>query len=340
MLQGRDRYAALANLRIYRFTRELVKRAIKFQNPPRVPYNFDSNRTPDNGEKYGEDMLWVFLSGKDSIVTADGKIDEWGCLWETMSASFGEPKVFPLEGKEDLSSFKIPDFTEPWRYVKLKKEIEDNKREKYVLAMLPHGLFQHMLHLFGFMDFMLNMGCNQELIEELCSKLCDSAIKVVDIMADCGVDGIITIDDTALQDRPMISMNSFNQIFKPYFKKLYNACRLRGLDTFMHSCGYTIDIIEELIEVGLDVINLDQQDNMGISKLSQRYKGRICFYCPLDIQTTLLMKEDEIAHRVKEMVEAFATEKGGFIAKTYPQPTAIEASDEYMHIMCEEFKKY
>ncbi len=61
-----------------------------------------------------------------------------------------------------------------------------------------------------------------------------------------------------------------------------------------------------------DVINLVQQDNMGIWELSKRYKGRVCFYCPLDIQRTLTLNKEEIENRVEEMISAFATEKGGF----------------------------
>ena len=41
-------------------SKELVKQAIEFRNPERVPYNFDSNRTPVIAEKYGDDFEWVF----------------------------------------------------------------------------------------------------------------------------------------------------------------------------------------------------------------------------------------------------------------------------------------
>ena len=321
---------------------EIVRRAVRFENPPRIPYNFDSNRTPDNGEYYGEDMLWVSLKAKEKTKTPDGEIDEWGCLWQTMegSDSFGEPKTFPLEGKEDLSSFHMPNFLEEWRYEDIKKTIAENNNEKYVLGLLPCGLFQHMLHLFGFMDFMMNTGANPQLLEDLCDILLDSIIQVTKKMAALGVHGVITLDDSALQDRPMISMDAFRTIFKPRFQKFYDACHALGIDTFIHSCGYTLDIIEELIDAGVDVVNLDQQDNMDIRELSRRYRGRVCFYCPLDIQTTLQLNEEQLKERVHQMTDLFANEHGGFIAKTYPQPTAIGITNEYMQIVCSEFKKY
>lgn len=317
-------------------SREIVKRAIHFQNPPRIPYNFDSNRTPEDGVTYGEDMMWVSAQMRP-IVNGE---NEWGVVYETMDDSFGEPKKFPLEGKEDLEGYIFPDFSEDWRYDVMRKQIEENQREKYILGMLPNGIFQHMLDLFGFMDFMMNIGCNIELIEELADRLCDSAVTAAKKMAECGVDGIITIDDLALQDRMMISMAAFVEVFKPRFQRLYDVCHSLGLDTFIHCCGYTIDMIEHLIDAGCDVVNLDQQDNMGIWNLSKRYKGRICFYCPLDIQRTLDLDQQGIDERVVEMIAAFADKSGGFIAKTYPQPRAINMSDDYLKMMTEAFKRH
>mgnify|MGYP002509755609 CR=1 FL=1 len=320
-------------------SREIVKRAIRFQNPPRIAYNFDSNRTPVDGISYGEDMMWVFAAQKPLV---DG-VNEWGVKYETVDDSFGEPKEFPLEEAEDLEdleNYQFPDFTEDWRYDEMRKQIKENNKEKYVLGMIPHGIFQHMIDMFGFMGFMMNVGGNIEMVEKMADMFCDSAIGVVKKMAECGVDGVITIDDLALQDRLMVSMDVFVEVFKPRFERLYKACHDLGLDTFIHCCGYTLDLIEHLIEAGCDVVNLDQQDNMGMEKLSERYKGRICFYCPIDIQRTLDLDEKGIEERVVQMIQAFATEKGGFIAKTYPQPRAIQMSDEYLKTMTDAFKKH
>lgn len=317
-------------------SREIVKRAIHFQDPPRIPYNFDSNRTPVDGISYGEDMLWVFATPKET----GSEEDEWGVVYQAMGESFGEPKVFPLEGAESLDGYTFPDFSEDWRYNEMRRQIEENKGEKYVLGMLPTGLFQRMIDLFGFVDFMTNVAAEPELIQETCSKLCDIAIASARKMSECGVDGIITIDDTALQYSLMISMDAFREIFVPEFRRLYSECHKLGLDCFIHSCGYTLDIIEELIKAGCDVVNLDQQDNMGIDKLSERYRGRICFYCPLDIQRTLDMDQKGIEERVKQMIQAFATPHGGFIAKTYPQPRAVGMSDAYLKMMTDAFKRY
>ena len=324
---------------------EIVRRAVSFQNPPRIPYNFDSNRTPDNGHRYGEDFMWVFLDKPEHAPESGDpckRIDEWGCVWETMegSGSFGEPKFFPLEDVEDASDYKIPQFNIPSRYRTLEKQVAANAGEKYVLGMLPHGLFQILLHLFGFLDFMMQTAGNQENIEKLVDALLESAIGTVEMRADRGVNGVILIEDMGLQDRLMISPEKWRDIFKPRFKKLFDAAHARNMQVFSHTCGQIVEIMDDLIEIGLDVIQMDQQDNMGISLLAERFAGRICFFCCLDIQTTLQLDAAQIDERVKQMVAAFASPRGGFIAKTYPQPEAIRATHEYMQTMCNAFKKY
>lgn len=318
-------------------SRELVKAAIHFKTPERIPYNFDSNRTPQDGKYYGEDMMWVFVESKPPI---DGK-NEWGVIYKSVDESFGEPKYFPLKecgNSDDLKAYKFPKFNQDWRYKRMEDQIRNNVKEKYVLGMLPCGLFQHLIDLFGFEDFLVNTAVNQEIIEKAVDQLLEINLEVIDKMAALGVDGIITIDDTALQDRLMISIEKFREIFIPRFKKMYQHTHDYGMDTFIHSCGYTLDLIEEFIQAGCDVINLDQQDNMGIEEISRRYKGRICFFCPLDIQRTLSLNREELFQKAEQMIRLFSTQNGGFIAKAYPQPRSIGITDKYLKDTADAFK--
>ncbi len=317
-------------------SRERVKRAIYFQDPDRIPYNFDSNRTPIDGISYGEDFIWTFVTQR---APTHGN-NEWGVVYETIDESFGEPKVFPLEGRDTLEGYTFPDFSEDWRYEEMRRIVRENAGEKYVLGYSPVSLFQQMIDLFGFEGFMVNCIAEPEFQAETCDVLCDMAIACAEKMAEAGADGILLADDTALQNSLMVSMEVFNTIFKPRYARLFSHCRELGLDVFVHSCGYTLDIIEELIDAGCQVINLDQQDNMGLWEISRRYKGRITFFCPLDIQRTLELSPEEIEQRVKDMISAFSTEHGGFIAKTYPQPRAIAMSDAYLKTMTDAFKNH
>jgi len=39
---------------------------------------------------------------------------------------------------------------------------------------------------------------------------------------------------------------------------------------FFHSFGYIIDILDDLIDIGLNAINMDQQENMGLELLGKQ----------------------------------------------------------------------
>ena len=320
-------------------SKEIVKRAIHFQNPPRIPYNYDSNRTPCR-KCYGDDFIWCFLDsppGFSSFNEEGDRVDEWGCVWKTLDDSFGEPKVFAYEGLETYADRTLPDFLNPVRYQSIRETVKTNNGEKYVLGMLPHGIFQVMIELFGFEDFMLQIAGNTEEFTAFAKKMCDDCIEIIRRMADCGVDGIILIEDMGLQDRMMISPNMWREIYEPLFRKMFAEAHAHGLDVFSHTCGHIVDILDQYIDCGLDVIQMDQQDNMGLELLSKRFQGKVCFFCPMDIQTTIHFTREQMFERAERMIRLLGTPKGGFMAKTYPQPDAIEITDEYMQNLTEAF---
>ena len=319
-------------------SREIVKRAIHFQNPPRIPYNYDSNR--DNcAEYFGDDFIWCFVDKAPGFesVNADGdRVDEWGCVWKSMGETFGEPTTFPLKDLERYSDMQFPSFDDPVRYETVRKIVRENNGEKYVMGMLPTGIFQIMIHLFGFEDFMYQIAGNTEEYTALAGRLCDLCIRTIHRFADAGVDGVILIEDMGLQDRMMISPQMWHDIYAPLYTRMFEAAHARGLDVISHTCGHIVSILDDYIACGLDVIQMDQQDNMGLETLHQ-FAGRVCFFCPMDIQTTGAFTREQAFERTRRMVECLATPAGGFMAKTYPQPDAIHVTNEYMRNMTDGF---
>ena len=285
-------------------SKELVRQAIEFRCPARIPCNFDSNRTPVIDEKYGDDFAWVF-AGPDPdfrprVNEAHRFENEFGVIFERINTTLGEAKEYPLADLSLIHSFKLPDFTVPTRYRDMENTVKVHG-VKYVLGMFPHFLFMVMIDLFGFENFMMALYDDREGVELLADRLMDSCLAVVDCFADRGADGLIAIEDLGLQDRLMINPELWREIFKPRMAKIVERCHQRGLHFICHTCGGILDIIGDYIEMGVDVLQIDQQDNMGIDELSRRYRGRICFFCPVDSHTTLprgsfQQIEDKVRH--------------------------------------------
>ena len=164
-------------------------------------------------------------------------------------------------------------------------------------------------------------------------------------MPRLGAHGFIFCDDWGLQNRLMISPKAWRAIWKPRYARIYQAAHEAGLLNFLHSCGYIVDILDDLIEIGLDVIHMDQQENMGLAVLGERFGGRLTFFAPVDIQQTLARgKPDEIRAYARQMVTRLGTPGtdgfrfgGGFIPRWYSDPVGAGHSPEALQTMCEVF---
>jgi hypothetical protein len=106
----------------------------------------------------------------------------------------------------------------------------------------------------------------------------------------------------------------------------------------MHSCGRINEILEELIDCGLEVINPQQPNVVGIDEMSARYRGRICFESIVDTQSTLPRGTyEEIRAQARELLEKWGTPQGGFIASDYNDAEAIGVTLERRRVMFEAF---
>lgn len=324
--------------------KELVKRAIEFRSPERVPYNFDSNRTPAIEVKYGDDFEWVFSKPPEphpSLAMTEMRYEtEYGIVYQRFGKTFGEAQEHPLADLTRVDAYQLPDVCHPARFTEMEKIVQEHP-DQYILAMFPHFLFQHMLDLFGFENLMIALLTERKIVERVADQLTESCLAVVDRFADRGADGMIAIEDLGLQNQLIISPALWRQVFKPRMAAIVQKCHSRNLHFFSHTCGGILEVIEDFISIGVDVLQIDQQDNMGIDELCRRYAGRMCFFCPVDIQTTLpIGTARQIEDKAKHLMKAFGSHAGGFMAKTYPQPEAIEIPEINTKIMCEAFRKY
>ena len=132
----------------------------------------------------------------------------------------------------------------------------------------------------------------------------------------------------------------WRRFFRPRYKKLIDAAHDAGMHFWLHSCGRVNELMPEFIDLGLDVINLQQPLALGIEEIGRDFRGKICFESLLDIQKTLPSgTREEMEQEAHLLLEHWATPEGGFILSDYDEPAAIQASYEQKKAMFEAFKK-
>jgi len=310
--------------------KELVAKTIRFEQPQRLPY--------DLPEKYGTDFMTISISPSPDDRLSNG-VDEWGTVWGNVGASkLGKVKEYPLKDWRDFDKLNIPDIHSPNRWMAL-EGAREKAGEKFLLGS-GISIYERIHFIRGFENAWMDIIEAPEQLCRLIDIIVEMNLAVIKRYAEAGVDGLMLFDDWGLQNRLMISPDSWRRIWRPRYERICQTAHKYGLFTFLHSCGYIVDILDDLIEAGLDVIQMDQQENMGLELLGRRFSGRITFYNPVDIQTVMTCgTTDEIRSYCRRMVKLLGTAKGGFIPKWYNDPAGAGHRQEALDAMCEEFLK-
>lgn len=312
--------------------RERVRRAVLFQGPDRIP-----RALPD---PWGNDFIGVGAGTDPDWKPGKPGEDEWGCVWEkdAEGKTMGQVTFHPLSDYSMFDDFPFPDYSLPARYENAKETIKTNSEEKFVLAGIPLSFIHRLEYLRGHVEAWTDSYEHPDELGTLLDKFADIAIESIKNLAEIGVDGITSADDWGLQDRPMVSPNIFREFFQPRYARVYGYARERNILCFLHSCGHITELLDGFIEAGLNVIQMDQQENMGVDNLAGRFGGRLCFWCPVDIQQTMTKGTlDDIRSYARKLVDSFGKFNGGFISKWYPSPEAVGHSQECIAAMCEAF---
>jgi uroporphyrinogen decarboxylase len=316
---------------------EVVRRAIEFEYPERVPLIFD---------KFGKD---------DTKFTAPNQIypwenqdtpenlDEWGCLWvRSEMDNMGYCLGHPLAEWSSLDHYHWPDPDDPGFYDGMEAKLTDSEG-KYIRTGLLITLFERMRFLHGFEETLTDFYLEREKMERLADRILEYDMQVVENIHQRFPDvihGVNFTDDWGTQQGLMVHPDLWREFFKPRYKRLFDKVHEYNWHVWLHSCGKVNVIIEDLIEIGLNVISLEQPRALGIEEIGKQYSGRICFAGPCDIQHTLPLHDPEaIKAEAKLLIQCWGTRSGGFIAQDKSDVDAYGGSIENSRIMMNAFIK-
>ena len=94
------------------------------------------------------------------------------------------------------------------------------------------------------------------------------------------------------------------------------------------------------LELGVDVLNMQQSRNYGLVEFGEQFRGKVCFLATVDIQTTMPRgNEAEIREEARLLVRHWSTPQGGLIVFDYGAWDAVNVRPEMPLFMFDEFAK-
>ncbi|NLM76023.1 MAG: hypothetical protein GX187_08015 [Clostridiaceae bacterium] len=318
--------------------KEVVRRAIEFKNPARLPVRFGYFGMDDTFY-----LKWNQIIGVDE--NSRQSYDEWGCLWERSEQdNMGQVKGHPLLDWDDLKNYKFPDPNHPSLYSGMEEQYRENAEGKYVFFEIFMLLFERLHSLRGFNNVLMDLYLEPEKIAYLADRIVEYNLEIIrniDQRFHGRIDGFYCTDDWGTELNTFISLDMWNDFFKPRYKKIFDACKKAGWHVWLHSCGKVNNFIDGFIDVGVDVLNLQQPRVLGIEEIGKKYAGKVCFATLCDIQHTLPFKSnEEITEEARLLLDCWATDSGGFILMDDGNGEALGIPDSKRKAMLDAFLKY
>ena len=156
------------------------------------------------------------------------------------------------------------------------------------------------------------------------------------------IQGFKATDDWGTQDAMVIDPAIWREVFKPRYRKIIDAVHKLGMDFWLHSDGQISEIVPDLIEIGVDVLDLPQPASIfGSGKLGADYSRKIAFCLYIDIQSTLVNgTSEQIEKEAEDLVQFYSASNGsGIIASDYPDGESIGASVANRALALKAFKR-
>ena len=138
-------------------SKEIVKRAIHMDGPPRLPFLF-ANRDFD--------MSDISVTIYREAEGYGGLNSEWGFTWEKLDDTMGQPKCNSFKSWDDFAAYNPPDADSEGRYDHIPKFVERCK-DKYLLGELGSSGFNRVTFIRGFEETLTDLYLERANIEKL-----------------------------------------------------------------------------------------------------------------------------------------------------------------------------
>lgn len=232
---------------------------------------------------------------------------------DKMAAPFLPEKItklfgFPLE--EKIRKYEVPDGADEHVLDYMKKDYANyDNGEHYIFPTGYFGVYERAFSTMGWGQFMTEIAIRPNMIHELLEKVCEYKVqlakkKVAETPSIVHHNG----DDLGAQTHGLFSIKMFREMIKPYLKRLFDVYRDAGCHVCMHSCGYIMDYIPDLIEIGVDMLEPIQTCN-DIGTLKKEYGKDIVFYGGIEVQELPFITPDGTREMTRNAIRTLG--KGG-----------------------------
>lgn len=217
-----------------------------------------------------------------------------------------------IETWEDFEKYPWPDVKHA-DYSRLEKVGPLLPGKMKLMTSGPNGLLENVISIVGYDNLCLMLYDNPELAKAIFDRVGGILVDYYEICAKYDTVGLLMInDDWGFNTQTMLSVEDMRKYVFPWHKKMVEAAHKNGKFAVLHSCGYMVDIMEDIIEdMKYDGRHSYEDNIVPVEEAYRRWGGRIAILGGVDVDFLVRRSEEEVKARAKNLL-AMSAEKGGY----------------------------
>ncbi len=166
----------------------------------------------------------------------------------------------------------------------------------------------------GIENFLADLAADPEWAGRLLKMIIRKNIVMLEnILQAEELDGVLLGSDWGTQRDLIMSPACWRELIKDGEQQEYDLIRAYGKNVFVHSCGKVDRIMDDLVEMGLEVLNPVQPECMELSGLKRDYGDKLTFFGGISTQRTLPYGTPEEVWKETEDTIRLMSVNGGYI---------------------------
>lgn len=227
-------------------------------------------------------------------------IDDWGSGQVEIEDGTWYPGIHPMADATTIDAierYPWPDMDDPSRVAHVHDAAARLAADgRYAILATPWLLFpfERAFAMQGLEQFLLNLAVEPDFAEALLRAIADRCKALMGhFLAELGedVDMIKIGDDLGTEQSLLMSPAMYRRILKPIHADYIAFIRERTkAKIFFHTDGDVFDLLDDLVEIGVDILNPVQAGSGKLGNLAEvkrRYGSRLAFCGAIDTQRVL-----------------------------------------------------
>ena len=212
-----------------------------------------------------------------------------------------------------VDTFPWPDPEEHIDFNEARRLAMEAPEDSARMGIMWAAHFQDACSAFGMENALLTMMIAPDMFRAVIDRITDFYIRCGEIFYEATkgyLDAVLIGNDFGSQNGLLVAPEELREYVFPGTKRLVDQAKSYGLKVVHHSCGAIHPIVEDLFDLGIDVIHPIQAKarDMQAEKLKADFAGKGCFFGGVDAQHLLVNgTPEEVEADVKRLKEIFPT---------------------------------